>query len=58
MNVNTNFGVFGKYSKTSYPDGSVSLQDPSNQRFVDVPKDQLPLSADKVEKLFADKYAS
>lgn len=58
MNVNTNFSVYGKYSKTSYPDGSVSLRDPSTGATVDVSKDQLPLSAEKVDQLFAEKNAA
>lgn len=56
MNVNTTIGVFGKYTKTSHPDGSVSLADHKAGQFIDIKAEDLPLDKAAVEALFAAKY--
>lgn len=58
MNVSTHTGIFGKWNKTSYPDGSINLFDPETQQHIDIKPDDLPLSPSTIEALFAQKYGN
>lgn len=57
MNVDTRHGIFGKYLRTTYPDGSVTLSDQAKGQHIDIKAENIPMDLAAVEALFAAKYA-